>query len=381
MRDRPILNILRSVTPVAATDTVGRAAEALRVSGVAELPVFDSGRLVGVVREAGILSALVRHEEETDAGAALVQSVMSQEIVCGNPFMSVGQTAEVMDAHDVQVLPILDQYGRYLGVVTRADVAGALTLSIRPPSIAGMATPLGVYLTTGHIRAGAGDLGLFLAGVSLMILNYLAIGLVAVTAWGVEHTTGIRLWTILLSPGYGPGTWMDTARNIMLGLSVPLFLVLLRMAPLSGYHAAEHQVVHAIERGEPLKPDIVKRMPRVHPRCGTNIVAAVVLFMLVAESFGVEVVAMVTIFIMVFAWRTIGAYVQHYVTTKPASREQLESGIQAGRSLLEKYRENPAYQVTGWRRLWNTGMPQVMLGAAVMMGIGELLHPLLPIVF
>jgi len=37
--------------------------------------------------------------------------------------------------------------------------------------------------------------------------------------------------------------------------------------------------------------------------------------------------------------------------------------------------------VSGWRRFWNTGMPQVMLGAAVMTSIGELLHPLLPVVF
>ena len=381
MRDRPILSILKSVTPVAATDTVGRAAEAMRVSGVTELPVFDSGRLVGMIGEAGILSALVKHNGESDAAATPVQSVMSQEVVCGNPRMSVGQTAEIMDMHGTQVLPIIDDYGRYLGVVTRSDVAGALTLSIRPPSIAGMATPLGVYLTTGHIRAGASDFGLFLAGASLMVLNYLAIGLVAGLAWGIEHATGIRLWTILLSPGYNSAGWMETARTIMLGMSVPLFLLLLRMAPLSGYHAAEHQVVHAIERGEPLRSDIVGRMPRVHPRCGTNIVAAVVLFMLVAETFGMEIVAMVTIFVMIFAWRTIGAYVQNYVTTKPASPKQMESGIRAGESLLEKYRENPAYHVTGWRRFWNTGMPQVMLGAAVMTSIGQLLHPLLPVVF
>lgn len=380
MRDRPILSILRSVTPIAVTDPVGRAAEAMRVSGVTELPVFDSGRLVGIVSEVGILSALVKNAD-SDGAAGPVQSVMSREVVYGDPRMSVGQTAEVMDVHGTQVLPIIDDYGRYLGVVIRSDVASALTLSIRPPSIAGMATPLGVYLTTGHVRAGASDFGLFLAGVSLMALNYLAIALVAGLAWGIEHATGIRLWSVLSSQGVNAAAWMDTARTIMLGLSVPLFLVLLRMAPLSGYHAAEHQVVHAIERGEPLRSEIVGRMPRVHPRCGTNIVAAVVLFMLVAETFGMEIVAMVTIFVMIFAWRVIGAYVQNYVTTKPASPKQLESGIQAGESLLEKYRENPAYHVTGWRRFWNTGMPQVMLGAAVMTGIGQLLHPLLPVVF
>lgn len=381
MRDRPILTILRGVAPLAATDTLGRAAESLRVSGVAELPVLDSGRLAGTVGEASILSALVGRDGDLDAAAAPVESVMKREVLYGSSYMTVGQVATLMDVHGAAVLPIIDDYGRYLGIVTRSDVAGALTMSIRPPSIAGMATPLGVYLTTGHIRAGAGDLGLFLAGVSLMLLNYLAIGSVVGLAWVIEHATGIRLWTALNWPGLSPAGWMDTARTIMMAMSVPLFLVLLRMAPLSGYHAAEHQVVHAIEHGEPLSPDIVQRMPRVHPRCGTNIVAAVVLFMLIAQAFGTEIVAMVTIFVMIFAWRSIGAYVQNYVTTKPATPNQLMSGIRAGESLLARYRENPAFHVTGWRRFWNTGMPQVMLGAAVMMSIGELLHPLLPTVF
>ncbi len=380
MRDRPILNIVKSVTPVSANDTVGRAAEAMKAAGTTELPVFDTGRLVGVITEAGVLSALVKQDGSPDAALTPVHTVMSTDIVCGNQHMSVGRAAEVMDEHGVQVLPIVDDYGRILGVAIRQDVNGALTLSMRPPSIAGLATPLGVYLTTGHVRAGASDMALFLAGVSLMLLNYLAIGLVAGLAWGVEHTLGFKLWTILLSTSVGP-PWAETARSIMIGLSIPLFLVLLRVAALSGYHAAEHQVVHAIERGEPLKPEIVSRMPRVHPRCGTNIVAAVVLFFLVSDLVSLEVVAMITIFVMVFAWRVIGAYFQHYITTKPANRKQLESGIRAGESLLEQYRENPARQVTGWRRVWNTGMPQVMLGAASMTSVGELLHRAAPTLF
>jgi uncharacterized protein YqhQ len=38
-------------------------------------------------------------------------------------------------------------------------------------------------------------------------------------------------------------------------------------------------VVHAIERGEPLVLEVVRRMPRVHPRCGTNLVAGIALFL------------------------------------------------------------------------------------------------------
>lgn len=135
MRDRPILNIVKSVTPVSANDTVGRAAEAMKAAGTTELPVFDTGRLVGVITEAGVLSALVKQDGSPDAALTPVHTVMSTDIVCGNQHMSVGRAAEVMDEHGVQVLPIVDDYGRILGVAIRQDVNGALTLSMRPPSI------------------------------------------------------------------------------------------------------------------------------------------------------------------------------------------------------------------------------------------------------
>lgn len=379
-RNRPILTILKSVTPLAATDTLGRALDAMRVSGVTELPVFDFGRLIGMVSEAGILSVLVKSGGDPSASAKSVREAVTEPTAFANPYMSIGQVAETMDSRGVQVLPVIDEYGRYLGVVARPDLTAVLTHSIRPPSIAGLATPLGVYLSTGHIRAGASDFGLFLSGASLMLLNYLSIALIAGMAWAVEHGTGAKLFTILMSQVH-PAPWMETAQMIMVGLSLPLFLVLLRAAPLSGFHGAEHQVVHAIERGEPLKPEIVKSMPRVHPRCGTNLVTAVILFILVSEIFGADIVAMVTIFVMVFAWRAIGGYFQYYVTTKPATAKQLDSGIRAGESLLEQFRENPAYQVIGWRRVWNTGMPQVMLGAASMTSVGVFLHKVAPTLF
>lgn len=378
MRDKPILNILRSVAPVSPDHTVGRAAEALRASGLAELPVTSLGRVVGIVTEAAILSALVKNGGAPETAGTPIESIVSSRVVCANQHMSVGQAADIMHQYSAQMLPVLDQYGGYLGVVTRSDVASALCLSIRPPAVAGMATPLGVYLTTGHVRAGAGDLGLFLTGVALMLMNYAASSIVAGSAWLIERSTGFPLWAIILSPPIHVPNWMDAVRAIMLGAALPIFLLLLRVLPLSGYHAAEHQVVHAIERGEPLKSENVQVMPRVHPRCGTNIVAAVILFLLVAEVFSNQVAVMIAIFIMVFAWRVIGAYFQYYITTRPPSGKQLESGIRAGQTLLEKYRENPAYRVSGWQRIWNTGMPQVMLGAGATLSVEQILRLLAP---
>jgi hypothetical protein len=147
-----------------------------------------------------------------------------------------------------------------------------------------------------------------------------------------------------------------------------VFLLLMRLTRLAGYHAAEHQTVHAIERFEPLMPAVVRRMPRAHPRCGTNLMAAVLVFMSVRQALGylpslsglVEVMAAVA---TLFAWRPVGTLLQERFTTKPAGERELESGIAAGNDLLARYLEEAPARPSLMRRIWCSGMVQVMLGS------------------
>lgn len=363
MQDAPILSIIRRIKPLSPDDTIGRAAEVLRVSGITTVPVVSNGFVAGALTISQVLEAITRGNAK-EVAEQPVSTIMSQRVICANRFMNMGQVAEVMKKHGIDSLAVADEHGMYLGVVTASDVASALSLSIRPPTVAGMATPLGVYLTTGHVRAGAGDIGLFLSGVSLMLLNYLAIGLVSVFAWLLEKTSGLPCWSVLVSPVPQTVPLMSVLKSIVVGSFAPVFLILLRLAPLSGYHAAEHQVVHAIENGEALTPERVRMQPRVHPRCGTNIVAAATLFLILGKIFSIEIATIIAVLILVTSWKVIGGYFQYYITTKPPNEKQLTSGIRAGEELLARYRSNPSQYVTGWRRVWNTGMPQVMLGVA-----------------
>ena len=384
MRDASIMNLVKTARTLSPEDSIGRAAEALRVSGISRLPIISSptdrggpGYVVGEITDDLVLKALSSGDPHEVAGKQ-VGSIMSREVVSLNRFMSIGHAAEIMNDRNLPMMAVLDEHGRYIGIVTRTDVASALCYTIRPPVVAGMATPLGVYLTTGHLRAGAGDLGLVLAGVALMLMRYAATGLIFGAAWLVDKTSVLGPWSLvalLNSPSIGVPNWMDTVRVIMVGAALPIFLLLMRVLPLSGYHAAEHQVVHAIENGEPLKPATVSAMPRVHPRCGTNIVAGIIVFLMVASLFSTEVAILIAVFGLVFAWRVIGGFFQYYVTTKPANAKQLGSGIKAGESLLEQYKNNAGYRVTGWQRIWNTGMPQVMIGAAGVLALQEMLFP------
>jgi uncharacterized protein YqhQ len=106
-------------------------------------------------------------------------------------------------------------------------------------------------------------------------------------------------------------------------------------------------------------------MPRVHPRCGTNLAVGATLFLGLAtsrwadESTRLLVAAVVTLFF----WQRLGAMLQYFVTTKRPTEWQLQMGIRAGRELLEEYKYARTWSPSVWQRIWHSGMVHVMVGS------------------
>jgi uncharacterized protein YqhQ len=50
------------------------------------------------------------------------------------------------------------------------------------------------------------------------------------------------------------------------------------------YHGAEHMTIHALEAGDPLTTDKVRRYPTAHPRCGTEFLVVVIILSIFAFS-------------------------------------------------------------------------------------------------
>jgi hypothetical protein len=278
---------------------------------------------------------------------------------------------------DMPLLGVVNSNGAYVGVVLRCDVVAARLGNLAPARIGGMATPLGVYLTDGVVQGGAGLLGLALAGASMSAMFTVAIFMVDLffDLLAIKYHFDLKRSLAMGAMGIDAKNIRDFSEHVRIALAVPVMLVLLRLVPMAGYHAAEHQVVHAIEQGEPLVPDTVMQMPRPHPRCGTNIAAAVGIFsaaltvMLAATSSTMESVipaALVTI----ATWRPVGMLLQAHLTTRPASLKQIESGIRAGRQVLDRFVEGGIERRPSlFQRVWNMGLVQVVIGAYSFVGI------------
>ncbi len=266
-----------------------------------------------------------------------------------------------LDRYDVNALPVIDGVEGYKGMISRADVVAALGEQIRPPVVGGMATPLGVWLTTGTVNGGAPALGLALSGVVLAVCQFASQATITLALaffrpqWATLFASG------QLSSATTGNNNFNTLATIAQSL---LFLVFLRLIPMAGVHAAEHQTVWAIEKGLPLRPEIVAKMPRAHPRCGTNLVALgglTTILMSHLPNYEPETILLALLFVFFF-WRNFGEALQNVFTTRPANRKQLESGIRAGQEVLAKYQQNP-HEVAGFgSRLLNSGIAYSAFG-------------------
>ena len=353
---------------------VGEAIEILRSGPYRAVPVIDEtdgARLLGMVSESALVAALL-DAPHADARARIrqqpVADFLSPALVWVSPSLPVRDAAALFDQTGLDTLPVLDTSHRLLGLIARSDLVQELVRPFRPPVVGGMATPTGVYLTTGAVSGGVGNLALVGGGLAMFAAQIIA---------SLALQPLLR-WTTTPAPaGHGiAGAFVAVAGDVVpLVLHLLVFLLIIRLSPVAGYHAAEHQVVHAIERAEPLLIENVRAMPRVHPRCGTNIVAGFLIlsllgatlqpFLALASPPLANLSYALSAIVALAYWRTLGGWLQRWATTRPATDRQLQSGIRAAREVLAHHGQNAWAPPRPHVRLWRMGFLQILAGFAV----------------
>ena len=130
-------------------DSVPLAAQMLVSNRISGAPVVRDGRLVGVVSEADLVRAyappvrrgapfvaphpllfiLLRGDQPKEVGAVLVGDVMTKDVISIGPEESIWEAAFKIDRHGVRRLPVVDDEGYVVGVVTRSDLVRAMARS------------------------------------------------------------------------------------------------------------------------------------------------------------------------------------------------------------------------------------------------------------
>lgn len=304
------------------------------------------------------------------------------------------QTPELFDAHSVSVhataqaaeallgqslygfLPLVDEKGRYVGRCVSADLLNRLKAgTLRPRRVGGLATPLGVYMTSGYYSAGSGWKGLVVTGLLFGLL-----------ARGLEWLA-LLLFTVLVM-FYPPAQLLPAGEQAILegGLLIVCLMALLRLSPMVGLHAAEHMTINAMEQGLPLTESVVRTQSRIHKRCGTNLVVLLLGAQVVGLSvyFGLErmsglgllLYSTFWLWLVLSFWKVAGFWMQQHFTTKDPTPAQLNSGIKAGQELLAKFNAKPHGAPGFFMRLWGAGLFQMLAAFALSFWlVGLLLAP------
>ncbi len=373
---------------LSADDSLTKAAEAVAGGAVPSVPVIEDGYFAGMVT-ARLLAERATDELATPWPQTRVGDlnlVRGVALPAGTP---AREALEFLRNAGLDEAVVMERDGGISGIVSLAALVNALHGRVKPALIGGMATPFGVYLTGGGARGGVGDLALMSAGVFIAGLHAVA---ALLTEWlmtlpgRVPGTEALARWLTSVTPEQG--------EFVFVMVTMALFVALFRFSWVTGFHAAEHQVVHTLEAGDDLRADVVARQPRVHPRCGTNLVAGMFLLLTLLSvekpPFDVpllqpllrgiaELNPLAALLLTAFFWRRLGSWLQQNVTTKPANAKQLESGITATEQLLERYAARAGERLALPRRLWNMGMAQVFAGYLVVAGGVHLLNHFVPL--
>ncbi len=94
--------------------TIAQALQLMAETGVSGFPVVDHGKLVGMLTNRDL-----RFETRLDEK---VKKVMTRKLITGRPGMSLDDAVEILQQHRVEKLPLVDDEGKLVGLITVKDI-------------------------------------------------------------------------------------------------------------------------------------------------------------------------------------------------------------------------------------------------------------------
>jgi CBS domain-containing protein len=110
----------RNVKLVSPEMSIGEAARSMRDGGFGMMPVGEDDRMVGTISDRDIA---IRAVAEGLGEGTKVRDVMTQGIAWAYDDDSVERATEIMSAHQVRRLPVVDRNKRLVGIVALGDIA------------------------------------------------------------------------------------------------------------------------------------------------------------------------------------------------------------------------------------------------------------------
>lgn len=102
-------------------DTVTTAAQVMRENDIGDVIVLEGGRLFGILTDRDIVVRALA--EGADLQATTLDRICSRELAVIAPSASVGEAVRLMRDKAIRRLPVVDEHGEVVGIVSLGDVA------------------------------------------------------------------------------------------------------------------------------------------------------------------------------------------------------------------------------------------------------------------
>jgi CBS domain-containing protein len=110
-----------NLATVESNASVVEAAQLMRDENTGIVPVVEKGGLVGTVTDRDIVVRLIA--EGRDPQSVTVREIASTDLVTVDPQQDLDEALRLMASYQVRRLPVVEEDGRLVGVVSQADVA------------------------------------------------------------------------------------------------------------------------------------------------------------------------------------------------------------------------------------------------------------------
>jgi len=113
--------MVEGVITVDADATVMRAVKLMNENEIGCLIVTRRGRAVGIITERDLLKRVIAKSK--NPRKTMVREIMTKPLIAGQPNMDLEEATKLMFKMKIKKLPVVEQHGKLLGLITLTDVA------------------------------------------------------------------------------------------------------------------------------------------------------------------------------------------------------------------------------------------------------------------
>ncbi|MDQ2983391.1 MAG: CBS domain-containing protein [Actinomycetota bacterium] len=108
-------------TTVSPDQTVVEAARVMKAEDTGIVPVVEGDRLIGTITDRDIVIRVLAEGKEPSS--TRVEEVASKELVTVDPQQDLDEALRLMARNQVRRLPVVEEDGKLVGIISQADVA------------------------------------------------------------------------------------------------------------------------------------------------------------------------------------------------------------------------------------------------------------------